>query len=288
MFNKFKNEGEENHYQILGLEKDATPNQIKKAYHRLALLHHPDKNNGDATEFNKINGAYQVLSDPSKRKMYDSVGFYNNNMSGDFEGLFSTASQFSNLFNGANNLGSLFTQPTKHLKYNLDCTLEELFHGTNKTINLTRNVQNTKNGPITKEKKSIDLEIKPGWKDGTKITYHEYGNIVFGKKPQDLIITIKEKKHSQFKRCGDDLYTQIQITLKESLIGFEREIINLDNQSVFLKTNEITTPEKYYFEEGKGMPNLKKGRRGILNIQCRIKYPNKITDDQKAKLLDVL
>tara|TARA_B100001093_G_C26793605_1_gene1000117 strand:+ start:613 stop:1482 length:870 start_codon:yes stop_codon:yes gene_type:complete len=288
MFNQFRNQnGEEDHYHILGLERDATLSQIKKAYHKLALIHHPDKNNGDAVQFNKINSAYQVLSDPNKKKMYDSIGFCNN-MSGDFEGLFTTASKFSNLFNEAGNLGSLFNQPTKHLKHNFECTLEELFFGSMKTINLTRNIQTTKNGPISKEKKSIDLQIKPGWKEGTKVTYHEHGNILYGKKPQDLIITIKEKKHPQFKRCGDDLYTQIQITLKESLVGFEREFLNLDNQLVNFKTNEMTTPEKYYFIEGKGMPNLKKGKRGILNIQCKIIYPEKLTDLQKKKIQEIL
>lgn len=288
MFNKFKKKEEQNHYQVLGLEKDATPSQIKKAYHKLALIHHPDKINGNSEKFNNINNAYQVLSDPSKKQMYDSIGFYNNNMNGDFEGLFSTASKFTNLFNESSNLGSLFSQPTKHLKYDLECSLEELFYGTTKTINLTRNIQTKKNGPITKEKKSIDLQIKPGWKDGTKITYNEHGNILYGKKPQDLIIIIKEKKHIQFKRCGDDLYTQIKITLKESLVGFDREIINLDNKSVFLKTDEMTTPEKYYFLEEKGMPNLKKGKRGILNIQCIIMYPDKLTDEQKKIIQEIL
>ena len=71
-------------------------------------------------------------------------------------------------------------------------------------------------------------------------------------------------------------------------MGFESEIINLDNQSVFFKTTEMTTPEKYYFIEDQGMPNLKKGKRGILNIQSRIIYPEKLTDLQKEKIQEIL
>ncbi|OHT10235.1 DnaJ subfamily B member 4 [Tritrichomonas foetus] len=321
------------YYAILGVPRDADAAALKKAYRKLAMKWHPDKNPNNQEEaqakFQEISEAYDVLNDPKKRQIYDQLGeeglkggagaggpggsytFTQGNAEEIFKTFFGNDSFFGggsadSFFGGGGSpFGSFFSSSSngpfgghtrstrmpggfsfnfggdppppeapEPLVLNISCTLEQLFTGTTKKLKVTRNM-NGRN-----EENILTLDIKPGWKDGTKITFPGEGDHRPGLPPQDVVFIIKERAHDIFKREKDDLVVEHTITLRQSLCGFTMYQNGIDGKEQKLTVTDVVAPGSERRISGQGMPK-KGGGRGDLIFRFKVQFPGSLTGDQK-------
>ena len=278
------------YYKILGVDKKASEEDIKKAYRKLARKLHPDLNPNDKEahqKFQQINEANEVLSDPEKRKKYDQYGkdwqhaeqFEQQRRSqrqsqyqgGDpFSG--HADSDFSDFFESLFG-GSARSRQTKFKGQDYNAELR---------LNLT-DVMKTHQQTLTVNGKNIRITIPAGIENGQVIKLKGYGAPgVNGGPPGDLYITFSIANHPQFKRSGNDLYTIATIDLYTALLGGETTIDTL-NGKVKLKVNPETQNGTKIRLKGKGIPVYKKeGEAGDLYVTYEIRLPTNLTEQQKA------
>ncbi|RCH96981.1 hypothetical protein CU097_014901 [Rhizopus azygosporus] len=298
------------YYQILGVSKDASEEEIKKAYRKLALKWHPDRNKDPSAkvEFQKIAEAFEVLSDPEKRQEYDNpvdpedgqqhFYFYTPETDHLFHQMFGSDIFFD--------FGDFFSAPgrkrpryqpqqsfqqrkrQKTVVHQVSVTLEDLYKGTTKKFQLTRDIVDKKTNKYTKKQQVVQIEIKPGYVDGTTISFQNMGNEWAPGKAGDLIFEIRELPHSAFKRKGRTLYTNMQLSLVEALTGFKKEIKRLDGSICVVehglsRRSQILKPIQHGDEKvliGEGMPDPKTGEKGNLIVRFKVEYPTQLTEQQ--------
>ncbi|KAL8150191.1 hypothetical protein V2J09_019999 [Rumex salicifolius] len=317
------------YYHILKVTKTASDEELRKSYKKLAMRWHPDKHPSDSkqiaeSKFKQICEAYDVLSDAQKRQIYDLYG-EEGLKSGDFSNSSSpSAPRGGGGFNGkgksfqydsrdadeifADFFGTGFenwdgkksyasgggqnNQRTKKkaqpVETQLACSLEELYKGSKRKMKISRIVSDDSGKPMTVEE-VLAIDIKPGWKKGTKITFPEKGNQDPGSVPGDLIFVIDEKPHSIFKRDGNDLVINQRISLLDALAGKTLILTTLDERNLTIEVSEIVKPGHEMVIENEGMPISKElNKRGNLRIKFNIKFPKKLSGDQKSELRRVL
>ena len=287
------------YYKILGVEKNATQQEIRKAFRKLAKKHHPDLNKDDPhaqEKFQAINEANEVLSDPEKRKKYDEYGENwkhadeyeaqrrryesqagNSDRFGGYEyGEFSTGNDFSNFFEEL--FGNRFTRKKRGVRgedyqSTLSLTLRDILTTHKQIINI--------NG------KNIRITIPAGISDGQKIRLKGHGGISpDGTENGDLYITFKISPDDTFTRTGDDLYTNTTIDLYTALLGGETIISTLEG-NVRMQIKAGTPPGSKLRLRGKGMPTYKnESHRGDLIVNIKIKFPT-LNEHQKELLREM-
>lgn len=142
--------------------------------------------------------------------------------------------------------------------------------------------------PATTEE-ILTIEIRPGWKKGTKITFPEKGNEQRGVVPADLVFIIDEKPHGIFKRDGNDLVFTQKISLVEALTGYTVQLTTLDARSLTVPINSVISPTHEEVVRGEGMPIPKEPtRKGNLRIKFNIKFPSRLTSEQKTGIKRLL
>lgn len=170
----------------------------------------------------------------------------------------------------------------------LPCSLEELYKGTKKKMRISREIRDG-SGKLRTLDEILHIEVKPGWKKGTKITFTEKGNQGPGIIPADLIFVIEEKPHAVFKRDGNDLVMDQQITLLEALTGGSVDVTTLDGRNLVIPLTGIVKPGAEVVVGNEGMPFSKEpGRKGNLRIKIDVKYPSRLNSEQKSDLKRVL
>ncbi|XP_024020728.1 dnaJ homolog subfamily B member 13 [Morus notabilis] len=171
----------------------------------------------------------------------------------------------------------------------LKCTLEELCYGCQKKIKITRDVVKH-NGKIVQEEELLTIQVKPGWKSGTKITFEGMGNEKLGTSPADITFVIAEKRHQLFRREGDDLELAIKIPLVKALTGCSLSIPLLGGDKMSLSIDDIIYPGFEKIIHGRGMPIPKDqdGRRGNLKVAFLVDFPTQLTDEQRSDVLSIL
>jgi DnaJ family protein B protein 4 len=299
------------YYRILELPKESAETDIKKAYKKLAFQYHPDKNKSDDAEskFREISEAYDILSNADKRRMYDNFGY--EAVSGDipqinpldlFQSLFNV--DFTGLGEGMNSNIFVFSDlssspfgPLQHkMTYNLECSLEELYHGTQKEFHISHLSKKT-NGEATHKSTKYVINVKKGSKQGDNIVVREGGNYI----PQldvteDLAIQIVEINHPRFKRKGNDLYIIEGLTLCEALTGVNLNIEHFD-EPLQVKITDIVKPNQMFQVFNKGMPikhdnkSLGNGtdtEYGNLIIDLQIEFPESLSEKQMEYLKKIL
>lgn len=275
------------YYKTLGLQKGASDDELKKAYRKMALKYHPDKNKSPGAEakFKEIAEAYEVLNDPKKREIYDKYGEeglkggmgggggggpggnFTYTFHGDphetFRMFFGDENPFGQFFqfssggrpSGANRMfggedmdvdddpfagftnmmgghhgfnmggagggatgGHRRQDPT--ITHDLLVSLEDILKGTTKKMKITRKVLNPDGRTTRSEDKMISIEVKPGWKEGTKVTFPKEGDQTPNNIPADVVFVIKDKAHPLFKRDGSDIKYKARIGLREVRMKF--------------------------------------------------------------------
>nr|XP_016490452.1 PREDICTED: dnaJ homolog subfamily B member 1-like [Nicotiana tabacum] len=315
------------YYNVLNVGKTATDDDLKKAYRKLAMKWHPDKNPNNKKEaeaqFKQISEAYEILSDPQKRQVYDQYGeeglkdmpspgssgnprnaedifaeFFGSSPFGfGSAGVKSTrfSSEGSSLFGGFGGGENIFrtasdgtgaTMPKKPppVESKLPCSLEELYSGSTRKMKISRTVVDA-NGLLVTETEILTINVKPGWKKGTKITFPDKGNEQLNQLPADLVFVIDEKPHDVYKRDGNDLIRNYTVTLAEALGGTTVNLTTLDGRELTIPVNEIVKPGYELVVEKEGMPITKEpGNRGDLKIKFEVKFPTRLTTEQRAAL----
>ncbi len=284
------------YYKILGVTKTATQEEIKKAYRKLALKYHPDKNPDNAAaeaKFKEANEANDVLSDPEKRKKYDELGMnwkqyeqagrqpggnpYGQQYS--YEGGGFGGSDFSDFFEqffggggksrGGGRSGGQFKG--RDMETEFEISLEEAYYGTSRIIQL--------------ENEKLRISTKPGAYEGQQLRIKgKGGKGSTATNAGDLFVHIRVRPHHRFTREGNDLKTTHDIDLYTAMLGGETLVETLTGQ-VKVQIAEGTQHNKTIRIKGKGMPVYGKEENfGDLYVQLRVIIPQKLNDKQKELL----
>jgi DnaJ family protein B protein 4 len=135
----------------------------------------------------------------------------------------------------------------------------------------------------------LTIDIKPGWKKGTKITFPEKGNETRNVIPSDLVFIIEERAHPKFKRDGNDLIYTHKIPLVDALTGCAVQLTTLDGRSITVPVKSVINPNYEEVVPGEGMPITREpSKKGNLRIKFQIKFPTNLTADQKAGVQQLL
>jgi curved DNA-binding protein len=277
------------YYKILDVPKTASSDEIKKAYRKMAMKHHPDRG-GDQVKFKEISEAYEVLSDNEKRQMVDQ-GFDPNNPNQGFQGNpfqefrggpgFHSMEDIFNSFGFTFNFGGPggFTrqnvQRNKSLNVNMTITLEEAYKGVTKDINLRY--------PSGKNK-NISISIPRGMDNGMSIRYPGMGDDeIPGVPPGDLTISINVLQHPVFAREGLNLLTEVSIDCFDAILGTDAEITTLDGRTLQVVVPPGTQPSTTLGLKNEGMID-QAGNTGKLYIRVNVTIPRNL-DSNKQQLI---
>lgn len=268
------------HYKILGVNRNASADEVKKAYKKLVMFWHPDKHHQEEAraeanaKFMEINQAYELLSDPVKRHKYDDHCA---------KRVMAEENKYDWMF-GSTEKKVPKTGPVNH---DLHCSLEELYKGTTKMMKITRPKPNS--DPIVEVEEIFGINIKPGLRNETKIIYQGKGKVGPDGTASDLVFVIQEKQHSVYERDRNDLIVNQEITLLEALIGGKTlDLTTLDgrNLKVPLTDDVIIAPGDEMVVPNEGMPiSNQPGAKGNLRIKFHVKFPSSsLTAEQKLYL----
>jgi curved DNA-binding protein len=282
------------YYKILGIDKTATSNDIKAAYRKLARKHHPDLHPNDINakkNFQQINEANEVLSDPEKRKKYDEYG-KDWKHADEFENAKQYQEQSSNRrgasYSGAQSQGdfsdffeSMFGGAAsgsrrRQVKYRGEDYNAELH------LNLT-DAYKTHKQTLTVNGKNIRITIPAGIENGQTIKISGHGGPGINGGPDgDLYITFSVANHPKIKRLGDNLYTTVYLDLYTAILGGEITMDTLNGKVKLTVKPETQNGSKIKLK-GKGFPVYKnEGQFGDLYVTYAINIPTNLTDKQKA------
>ena len=170
----------------------------------------------------------------------------------------------------------------------VDLSLEDLYSGCTKKMKISRKVLSA-DGTASTEDRILTIEVKPGWKAGTKVTFPREGDHAVGRIPSDIVFVIGEKSHKHFIRDGNNLKYKAKISLKQALCGGEIQVPKIDGKAVAHKLEKVTTPETVKVFPGDGMPISKQpGQRGNLEVSYDVKFPTSLSASQVKTLKSVL
>ncbi|MCL4384386.1 DnaJ domain-containing protein [Patescibacteria group bacterium] len=277
------------YYEVLGVRKGASKEEIKSAYRKLALQYHPDRNKepGAEDKFKEINEAYEILSNEQKRSAYDQFGHaafdpnaggfgghtyssqngpftytwssggnpFGENANFDFGGFSNPFDIFEQFFGGS--FGGASRQRTARLPtYKIELTFLEAANGVEKEVNL--------NG----QRKTV--KIPAGVDDGQRIRF------------SDFILYIDVLPDNTFKRDGNDVYVNVNLSLKQAILGDEIAVPTLDRQPLKIKVKPGTQPNTLVRLRGQGIPDVSNNRyRGDLYIRLMVEIPTHLNSRQK-------
>ncbi|MGE5497562.1 MAG: DnaJ C-terminal domain-containing protein [Syntrophothermus sp.] len=294
------------YYEVLGVAKTATQDEISKAFRKLAKKYHPDKNPGDKAaedKFKDISEANEVLSDPDKRKKYDQLGAnwnaYQNaggndagewfrsygggsqaggqGFKGEYDNIFGNFGGFSDFFQAF--MGGAFgtgqkggrTSQRKGADYEgvLSISLEEAFHGTERQFSI--------------DGRNIKIKVEAGLEDGKKLRLKNQGAPAPGQGEKgDLYLTVKYEKHPVFEMKEPDLYYNLEVDLYTAVLGGKRQLRTIDGKKININIPPESDSGTLLRVAGMGM---KRGRktdaRGDLFVRIKVIMPKNLTDAEK-------
>lgn len=299
-----------NYYDILGVKRDATADDIKRSFRKLAAKYHPDAG-GDERKFKEVSEAYTTLSDPQKRKEYDQMLLfggipgadfggsggrnrgaytYTSNMGGaDWSEIFNNIRNgdgafggfdFSSIFNTPGGQRQATSRPAKgsDLTLSIDISADEAFSGAQRKVSYTV--------PSTGEQQTLTVKVPAGAVDGGKLRYRgrgEYG--LNGGARGDLVVTTHVAEHPLFKRDGADVRMELPISMYEAALGAQVDVPTPEGKEVRLKIPAGTQNGKTFRFRDLGAPDVKhKGSRGALYVTIQVKVPTRLSAKEREAL----
>ena len=288
------------YYKILGVERNANEEDIKRAYRQLALKYHPDKNPGDKqaeSRFKEINEAYDVLGDPAKRSKYDQLGSsyrawermggqpggfdWSQWASGTPGGVRIEVGDIGDLFGGFSDFfnaifGGMAGQPqdfsgrarsrSRDIEQPVNISLAEAYNGTTRILRV--------------DGRKIEVKIPPGARTGTKVRINlqkKSGN----RDMSNLYLLVNVAPDPIYERKGDDLYVDADLDLFSAVLGGETRINTLSGD-VMLTIPPGSQPGQIFRLKGRGMPKLSRpSQHGDLYARLQIKLPQRLTDKER-------
>lgn len=298
------------YYKTLGVSRNATADEIKKAFRKLARTNHPDAG-GDEEKFKEINEAYEVLSDEKKRKLYDQYGTANENQiphgwSGgavnmdDIFGGSSWADILESIRSGNGAFGGEWDfgdgnagyggfsgfgggqrapRPVKgqDMTVTLSITFDEAFKGADKRV--------TVRVPGQAERQTLDVSIPAGAVDGGRLRLRGKGMLgQNGGAAGDLLITTKIEPHPYFARDGANVVVETPVTIAEAALGASVVVPAPDGTKMRVKVPAGTQDGTQLTIKGKGAPRVKGAGAGDLIVKVQVKVPKRLNDAQRRAL----
>lgn len=270
-------------YQILGVNKNATEEEIKQAYRKLAMKHHPDRG-GDEKQFQEIKNAYEVLSDPVRRQQHDNPGPFHhhpgNHEHSHFEFHFGGGGPqdiFAQFFNQGFGAHPFQRQPRKNkdLRVRLGVDLASTLQSQEKTIS----VQTTKGDRFT-----VDVSIPRGIDDGTTIKFSQLGDNFFDTLTRgDLYVIISVNPDPRYEIAGSNLVTQVEIDSLQAMLGLETQVTGIDGRVFAIRIPQGCQYGTRLGLQGQGLYQLNSHIRGDLIVDIRIKTP--VLNEKQLELL---
>ncbi|MDO8684243.1 MAG: DnaJ C-terminal domain-containing protein [Armatimonadota bacterium] len=286
------------YYATLGVSRNATEKEIKQAYRKLARKYHPDVNPGNKEaeeKFKEVSEAYEVLSDPDKRKKYDQFGdqwkrvgeappgwgdFPQGPGVGGFDYDVSGAGGFGDFFE------MLFGEPFhgtaarerrapargRDVEYEIEVSLEEAFSGVTKSFTL--------------DGRKIEVKIPKGVKDGSRIKLAGQGQAGPAGQRGDLYLRVRMRPHPRFERKDSDLHSEVSVTYYVAALGGEVRVHTLTG-TVTMKVPPGTQSGQVFRLPKQGMPRLHGDDRGDLYVKVKITVPKTISAREKELLSEL-
>lgn len=247
------------YYTTLGIAKTASPDEIKKAYRKLAMTHHPDRG-GDEITFRNINEAYNILKEPDSRRQYDMP---KTNFSFTPED-FAHSNQFSDFTNIRR------TPRNQDVSITVKLDLKDIIIGKSLIIQYTLN---------SGRHETVTIDVPAGARHSDTIQYHGLGNDMHPQNPRgNLKVTVQVAKSNEWDREGDHLITKKSINVFDLLLGCVIIVKTLDNKTIELKIPAGTKVEQVFSIPGYGIPNINNKKRGNVYVTLDVRIPL-ITDD---------
>lgn len=274
------------YYKILGVERSASEEEIKKAFRKLAHAHHPDKKSGDEAKFKEVNEAYSVLSDKQKRAQYDNfgasgmgggAGFNPNDFGFDFSGFSQGGFEGGDI---GDILSSIFggrrVRRGRDIAVDIELSFHESIFGSERKVVI--------NSKLVKQKE-VQIKTPAGIDDGQMIRMSGMGETIEGGVPGDLYVKVHVRRHPSLRKEGYNLIMDLSVKLTEALLGAEHQIATLDGD-LTLKIPSGTNHGTILRVKGKGVPTGD-SRRGDLYVRIKVSLPEKLSKDAK-KLIEEL
>lgn len=259
------------YYSILGIPRNASSEEIKKAYRKLAMANHPDRPDGNEEKFKKISEAYDTLIDPNKRNQYDNpqpqYNFNTSNMGGQ---------PFEDIFGGMFNRRQ---QRNSDIRLGVKLDLKEVITG--KKIIISYNLRSGK-------EQHVDLEVPPGVRHGDTVKFAGLGDDSFQGHRGDLLITIQIRNEPGWERINNDLKTIYKINCLKMITGTTEKIYTLDGRTIELKIPPKTKNGTTFSVSGYGLPDSRSGYKGRLLIQIEASIPQNLSDENISKIKEVI
>jgi len=299
------------YYEVLGVSRSASDDEIKRAYRKLAKKYHPDRNPDDAAaeaNFKEVQHAYDILKDPAKRKQYDQygevgVGEWGTGPTGeqvyqwggskvnveDLEELFSSfggggrgSGIFDDIFGGGFGGGRTgrrgrtaqpVAQRAADQQQEVPVSFDQAISGTTLALSLSTG----------RGREKVEVKIPPGVEDGQKLRLRGRVPAPPGGKPGDLILIVRVRPHAYYTRRGADLHVEVPVSLWEAALGAKIEVPSLDGATVMTLPAGTSSGAKLRLK-GRGLVKVGAGDRGDLIVTIKIVPPKSPTPEQRELL----
>ena len=304
-----------NHYETLGISREADETEIKKAFRKLSLQHHPDRNpDADTTtKFQEINEAFEVLSDQEKREQYNMELQFGQQSPFGHPGMQQDMNDINNIFNmmfgggGMPGMGGpgirifhnggpginvqthmfhSFGRP-EPIQTSVTISIEQSYHGCTVPVEFER--WNVINNLRSNERDVLNLNLPRGIENGETIIVGDRGNNINNQVRGEVRITVHIKNESPFVRHGLDLVLSKKISLKESLCGFVLEFDHFNGKRICMNNtsgNNVIKPNSKKVINGLGM--VRDNNAGNLIVEFDVQFPDTMSEEKRAMLRDIL